>query len=61
MGSPSLFLTYKKVKTKCRVFLETFHVSMVTYYVTIVGTFLKAIIGVLYGIIALLLRYTTVL
>ena len=38
-GSPSSFLRCKQVKMKYRVFLENFHVAIVTYYVTVVDAF----------------------
>ena len=41
----------KQVKTKYRAFLESFRVTMVTYYAKIVGVFCKAITDVSYGTI----------
>ena len=55
MGITEFVLRYEQLKTKYRVFLQGFPVSMVTCYVTIMTASSSAIIA---GIITLLLGDT---
>ena len=57
-GSPSSLLRYKQLNPRYRVFLLSFPIAKVSYYVTIMTTSCFEIIGVSYHTIRLLLRYT---